>query len=313
MAVSSIHFSAIKENSTSHNERKAELDYVYKDLSQDNESWKSHEVDEKLKEIQSSCKEISGRKLQKNAIPIREAVVNLNKHHTMDDLKRLSRHIEGHTGIECFQIHIHRDEGKSRLDLNYHAHMVFGWQDKKTGKMLRLNRTDMSKMQTLVAKSLDMERGELKVNSNRERLEPIEYKRQEEEKKLSLLKLEINDLEQKKNEADRTAQTQRAGAIKKLTENDIPTSRGAIREVREEDIVGAIKLVESQIERAEGRIKERSSKLNKVNGQIEQAKEATERARREPSKYKGPIHDLETRIRVYQRDVEKYAPYHPKD
>lgn len=200
MAKSSIHFSAIKENSTAHNERKTELDYVYADLSENNESWKVSEVASRLSAIQDYCKEASGRKLQKNAIPIREAVVNLNAHHTMDDLKALARDLETSTGIECFQIHIHRDEGKSRSELNYHAHMVFDWQDKKTGKMLRLKRSDMSQIQDLVASSLKMDRGELKENSNRQRLEAIEYKRVREEHKLERLQLQVKHLEQKKKE-----------------------------------------------------------------------------------------------------------------
>lgn len=201
MAKASINFKAAKSNSKAHNEREYDLDYAYSDLSSNNEMWKADEIETRKKEIQKLCKDLSGRKMQKNATPIREAVVNLNSTHTMDDLKELANKLQEQKGIECFQIFIHRDEGKSREDLNYHAHMLFDWQDKETGKMKRLNKIDMSQIQDLVSETLHMERGELRVNSNRQRLEPIEYKRQQEELKLQELQKQVKLLEQKKNRA----------------------------------------------------------------------------------------------------------------
>lgn len=181
MAKSSINVRAIKANSESHNQRKSELDYVVSERMKDNESFVLQSVADRLKEINRTCRQISGRKLQKNAIPIREAVVNLNENHTIDDIKRLSTAIKEKFGVEVFQAYIHRDEGHpdpttGEFLVNHHAHLVFDWQDKETGKMRRLYRADMSKMQDLVAEELGMERGELKENSNRERLEAIEFK-----------------------------------------------------------------------------------------------------------------------------------------
>ena len=102
-------------------------------------------------------------------------------------------------GVKCFQIHIHKDEGKTEDKLNLHAHMVFRWQDMETGKTKRVNKAGMSQLQTLVANTLSMDRGELKTNSNRERLEPIEYARQQEEIRLAELQEQTAVLEQKKN------------------------------------------------------------------------------------------------------------------
>ena len=170
MAKASIHFSPIKSNSEAHNERTTKLDYNFPELERNNESFILERVDARTKAINSHCKIVSGRKLQKNAEPVREAVVNLNSHHTMDDLKRLATVLKEKKAIDCFQIHIHRDEGKSRDELNYHAHMIFDWQDKATGKTLKLNRADKYQIQDIVAETLRMKRGELRVNSNRERL-----------------------------------------------------------------------------------------------------------------------------------------------
>lgn len=201
MTTASINFKPVKSNSKIHNERLVSLDYNYPELSVNNESWKAAEIQDRAKEIAQLCKKLSGRKMQKNATPIREAVVNLNPHHTMEDLQRLAKDLEKEKGISCFQIHIHRDEGVTKDNLNYHAHMLFDWQDKHKGKMKRLSKIDMSQIQTIVADSLNMERGQLKENTNRERLEAVQYKRQQEELRLQKLQKQVELLEQKKNRA----------------------------------------------------------------------------------------------------------------
>ena len=241
MAKSSINIKAVSATSEIHNKREMELDYAYPDLNIHNESWQADTIAEREKEIKAHCKEVSGRKLQKNATPIREGVVNLNDNHTMEDLKQLAKDIKENHKIDCFQIHIHRDEGvfldregktiATRRDFkwkvekdgetkkvdtveqvkelrpdaewkcNNHAHMIFDWQDKETGKTLKLGKASISQLQTTVSQSLKMERGELKVNSNRERLEPIEYKREKELERIKELQPQIERLEQKKNTA----------------------------------------------------------------------------------------------------------------
>lgn len=200
----SINFKPIKATSEAHNKREMDMPHIHKDKIDNNEEWILASVDEKRKEIERYCKKQSGRKLQKNAEPIREAVVNLKPHHTIEDLKKLSKGLQERFGIECFQIFIHRDEGLTRekeTKLNHHAHMVVRWQDMNTGKTFKFTPRDLSKMQDFVAESLGMERGTRRENSNVERLEVTEYKAREEEKYLQKIKLEVQELEQKKNRA----------------------------------------------------------------------------------------------------------------
>ncbi len=202
MAKSSIHFNAVKTASESHNYRHQELDYLIPELKGNFQNWSSSSIEDKSKEISKLCKKLSGRKLQKNAEPIKEAVVNLNPHHNMDDLKRLAEELQKQFSINCFQIHIHRDEGhynkeSGQIIINHHAHMLFDWQDKTKGTMLRLKNHDLSKIQTVVAEALQMERGELRTNSNRERLEAIEFKALQKEKEL--LKIELRSYEIQSN------------------------------------------------------------------------------------------------------------------
>ena len=196
MASASIHVQPVQNGSESHNERTTELDYTYSDLSPNNASWSETRIADRQQEIEILCKEKSGRKLQKNSTPIREAVVNLEKRHTMPDLKRLTKALEKEFGIQAFQIHIHRDEGKSRDELNYHAHILFDWQNKQTGKMLRLGKLDTVRMQTITADVLGMERG--KEKSTATRLSAQQYKISQEIANLKAQKKNlIKDIERK--------------------------------------------------------------------------------------------------------------------
>lgn len=181
---SSINVKVIKTHSESHNLRKDELNYTFKDLEKNNESWIAESTSDRLKAIKEYCKEKSGRKLQTNAEPIREAVVNLKPDTTMEDVKKMCERLKNELKMEAFQIHIHRDEGKSRDNLNYHAHVVFDYQDKEKGTVLRLSKGDLYKMQDIVAESLGMERGK---TSNKEHLSALEYKNKMEEEKFAIL------------------------------------------------------------------------------------------------------------------------------
>lgn len=269
MAKASINFKPIKAQSEQHNDRTQNLDYVESEFSVNNENWKSHSIQDMEREIKKYCKEKSGRKLQKNATPIREAVVNLNQHHSMDDLKKLAGRLQEEKGMKCFQIHIHRDEGRWENDefkFNYHAHMVFRWQDMETGKTLRLNKMDMSQIQTLVSDQLGMERGEFKENSNRERLEAVEYKVQQEEKKRVALQEQNKSLEQKKNEVRRrierleaeggkTSPAEESGdtetALKRiiyLSEEDFEAEEQNLDKFDEESLNRAIEDLEQEIQ-----------------------------------------------------------------
>lgn len=191
---SSMHMQAAQGHSEAHNKREQKLDYVYEDLSKNNESWEKDKISDRMKEIKSLCVEKSGRKLQKNAEPIREAVVNIKSNTTMDDLKRMAERLKKEHKIDAFQIHIHRDEGKSREELNNHAHILFDIQDKDKGTTLKFNKLDLSEIQTIVSEELEMERG---ANSSKKHLNSLQYKNEQEELKLAELKRKTAELSAK--------------------------------------------------------------------------------------------------------------------
>ncbi|WP_411811943.1 hypothetical protein ACLB9Y_00890 [Chryseobacterium scophthalmum] len=185
----SINFKAVKSDSETHNFRKKTFDYIRRDLTPKNEYWMEQKISDRIQKIEEYCKEKSGRKLQKNAMSVREAVVVIKEDTTMLELQNLAKRLEEELNIRIFQITIHKDEGHIDKDTkewkpNYHAHLVADWQDLKTGKTLKHQSFHYSKMQDLTAECLNMERG---ISGSKGRLEAIEFKIQQKEKDLKVL------------------------------------------------------------------------------------------------------------------------------
>lgn len=187
MAKTSSHVSKVKGGSEQHNYRIKELDYVNKELSKDNESWEISSISERLELKKEAYYQTTGQRMQSKANPIREAVVVIDEKTTMEQLKLYSDRCKKRFGIEAIQIHIHKDEGHvkdGKWKKNLHAHIVYDWTNEQ-GKSAKLKRFDMSEMQTILAECLQMERGK---SSNLKHLNAIQYKVQEEEKKLQEMK-----------------------------------------------------------------------------------------------------------------------------
>lgn len=195
MAQTSIHFQAVKGGSEEHNKRTKKLDYVHHELSSQNDYWESDTQEARLAFVTANAKAKTGRKMQAKATPIREAVVVISQETTMDDLKKLAKRFNDRFGIDVFQIAIHKDEGyrkgKDGLKLNLHAHLVADWTDHQSGKSLKLNRNDMSEMQTICAEVLGMERGK---SSEKQHLSAIQYKIAAEEQRAEAIESKTKGL-----------------------------------------------------------------------------------------------------------------------
>jgi hypothetical protein len=195
MAQTSIHFQAVKGGSEEHNKRTKKLDYVHHELSSQNDYWESDTQEARLAFVTANAKAKTGRKMQAKATPIREAVVVISQETTMDDLKKLAKRFNDRFGIDVFQIAIHKDEGyrkgKDGLKLNLHAHLVADWTDHQSGKSLKLNRNDMSEIQTICAEVLGMERGK---SSEKQHLSAIQYKIAAEEQRAEAIESKTRGL-----------------------------------------------------------------------------------------------------------------------
>ena len=231
----SINFKVAKSDSEIHNFRKKSFDYIRKDLTHKNEYWMEQKIADRVQKIESYCKEKSGRKLQKNAMPVREAVVVIKENTTMQDLHNLSKRLEEELKVRVFQIAIHKDEGHYDKDTkewkpNYHAHLVADWQDLQTGKTLKHQSFHYSKMQDLAAECLEMERG---VSGSLARLEAVEFKIKKKEEDLKILEERYSQMQQemesKKSEELIVKESDFLGFQKIKTDKTIENYKKAIK------------------------------------------------------------------------------------
>lgn len=212
MAKTSIHFEACNVlKSELHNLREQELDYIFPELSKNNESlcYVSN-LTQREKECRQIYESKVGQKMQSKTVPIREGVVVIDEKTTMEDLELLANEIKHLLGWTPLQIHIHRDEGYMKspenkggsevAKLNLHAHLIFDCQDKNTGKMHRNTKHQMSQVQDLCANILKMERGK---NSTRKHLKSLEYKIAIKEENLKKIEIQNEALIEENEELKR--------------------------------------------------------------------------------------------------------------
>jgi hypothetical protein len=195
-------------------------------------------ISELYQEARENYRQKFGQKLQAKSY-VWEAVVNLNKEHTLEDVQRLTKAIEKETGFTGVQIAIHRDEGhineRGVPQHNLHAHITFFTLDRQTGEQLYrkqvtqkqkergiqpMNRERLSKLQDLTAQVLKMERG--KRGSKAVRLDHKAYKevKRQELAKVKDLTAEIKELraELKANGANREDYARLEAENKRLKE-----------------------------------------------------------------------------------------------
>lgn len=205
MRKASVHFKPVKGTSEQHNNREKDYDYIDSSRTKDNKSWSEISIVDKRIEIEKRYKESVGQKMQAKSVPIREGVIVLQEHHTIDDVAKVTNSIAKEFGIHCFQIHIHRDEGKmnketGRVELNengtpkinYHGHVLFDWTNEK-GKSVKLQKQDLSRIQDIVSEELQMERGVPATESKRRHLDPIQYKATMDLQKIGLTIAKSNE------------------------------------------------------------------------------------------------------------------------
>ena len=174
--LSSLNFQKAKKYSYSHNfreeEEKKEAKYLLpEEYHQENEYWALSDENGKIKSPQEVfLEQVRNTKRKGGANPKFEnshweAVINLNSHHTMEDLHKLRKHIESKYKFICCAMTIHRDEGvlleikgEKVPKYNYHAHLNFITYA-NGGQQFRLNKRQLSQIQSEVAEVLGMERG----------------------------------------------------------------------------------------------------------------------------------------------------------
>lgn len=158
MRGSSINFEKANRGALNHNDRTEtqEVNYLLpEEYRLENEyDLSAIKASEKIKKLftasSDNFKKLYGQRLQAKSY-LWEAVVNLDSHHTLKEVKKLVQELEKITGFTAVQSAIHRDEGVVGKDkngqsvalYNYHAHVVFFTLNIKNG--IQLYRKDISK------------------------------------------------------------------------------------------------------------------------------------------------------------------------
>ena len=177
---SSIHIAKVSTGSFLHNDRSMKVSYLI-DSSDKNECTLSADKainnfnDLKL-EAQKNYTNRTKQKMQKSTIFLKEAIVNLEEHHTLKDLEPIKEKLESY-GFKVLQMSVHRDEGfvntDNKKEKNYHAHITMFNLNVESGKSIKFGknyRTELSKLQTFVADTLKMERGKVSVKEHAKEL-----------------------------------------------------------------------------------------------------------------------------------------------
>ena len=217
-------------SSETHNLREKQLSYVVPEMSHLNESVIYERIPEALARIEATYTEVTGQRMQLTATPLKEAVLVIREDTTMEQVEKFGELCQQELGITPIQFHIHRDEGHydsatKEWKPNLHAHIVFdctcrehrlverpakfskemksknGKQPTKLidnyGKIVRLSKADMSRMQDLASIATGMERG---VASDKVHLDAQRYKAQ-------VIAEEVKALEQARDDLGHTVRS----------------------------------------------------------------------------------------------------------
>ena len=217
-------------SSETHNLREKQLSYVVPEMSHLNESVIHEHIPEALARIEAKYTEVTGQKMQPTATPLKEAVLVIREDTTMEQVEKFGELCRQELGITPIQFHIHRDEGHydsatKEWKPNLHAHIVFDCtcrehrlverpakfsKEMKSkngkpptklidnyGKIVRLSKADMSRMQDLASIATGMERG---VASDKVHLDAQRYKAQ-------VIAEEVKALEQARDDLGHTVRS----------------------------------------------------------------------------------------------------------
>lgn len=186
MAKSSINFQKSKGHSYDHNFRKDEPNYLLKAENRlENFYWQNEKTAREIFDEELLNTKRKGGPIPRFENSHWEAVLNLNKNHTLEDVQKVARYIEQKFNITCATIAVHRDEGHYKNDkpqYNFHAHITFvTYKDgQQNWRKEKIKPADLRELQTAVAEILQMERGQ--ENSEAERLSHRQYKKAAQQK-----------------------------------------------------------------------------------------------------------------------------------
>lgn len=210
MAISSLHIEGGANGFFAHNSReKKTVNSIFDDEENfcscsNAEAFKIYK-DELEKRTKAYCENKGRKKLHAKTKTHLSAIVNFNKEHTPDDIKKVCDYLEKTFDTKIVQYAMHRDEGHisdtgEKLK-NYHAHIEFMGLDSQGNSITqKLKRKELIELQSDVADILQMERGRnyTKEKAQRpKRFGTYEYKKHA--KDVSVSQKELEDVLKQEN------------------------------------------------------------------------------------------------------------------
>lgn len=183
--------------------------------------------------------------------PLREMVAVIKEDTKVEDFNYFKKWAENQ-GLQVVRIDIHKDEGHTDTAGifvgNFHAHVILDFLDKNTADTVKLGKEKMRELQTVLAISLGMERGEKVEDTDRVHMHHDEFRKMMREIDAMNVKLSELQAEEKK------AQTRVKGL----------TSMVANLEKKQEELLKDIKHLQFDQNAMED-INENLYELNKAN------------------------------------------------
>lgn len=192
MATSSIHIDSGANGYFAHNSRESKtVNAIFDDEKNYCSCTNAEAFDLFKKELairSEAYKKRTGQKIQSKTVTHLSAIVNFNKEHTPEDIKKLCNYLEKELDTKVIQFAMHRDEGhiaeNGEKIKNYHAHIEFMGLDSNGNSIKRkLGKKELINLQTKTAEILQMQRGRNYVAEKAKRpkrLDTYEFKKAKE-------------------------------------------------------------------------------------------------------------------------------------
>ena len=192
MATSSIHIDSGANGYFAHNSRESKtVNAIFDDEKNYCSCTNAEAFDLFKKELairSEAYQKRTGQKLQSKTVTHLSAIVNFNKEHTPEDIKKLCDYLEKELDTKVIQFAMHRDEGhiaeNGEKIKNYHAHIEFMGLDSQGNSIKRtLKKKELINLQSKTAEILGMQRGRNYVAEKAKRpkrLDTYEFKKAKE-------------------------------------------------------------------------------------------------------------------------------------
>ena len=239
--------------------------------------------------------------------PIREGCPPIKPDTTLRDFAPFVQWLRS-KHLDVIRIDLHHDEGhedeNGQRIMNHHAHVVIDWTDKKTGKTVKLSKKDMEEMQTVLAKSLGMERGEPKADTGREHVDHAEWRERKATEHYNQLMTrckELQDLieEQKEDwENEKTLIAEKGKKIQEIIDKYNAVIKDLKKEAaKQEDLIKKLKNEAANNEKIAAEARKRRQEAEEDLAVTKSTYESVEAARKAVSGFKS----------LFGGDKERYA------